>query len=90
MAAAVPSAGTLSGLRVFTSATPGNSNSWTFTIRKNSQSTGVTCTVSGSSANSCTDTTHTITFAATDTIDLVATPSSGPSPATVGWSAKLG
>jgi hypothetical protein len=51
----------------------------------------VTCTATG--AASCSDATHSVTFSATDKIDVLVVPSStggsGPSDSVMGWSAKL-
>jgi hypothetical protein len=74
---------------VFVSSAAGNGNTWTFAVRKNGVSTGMTCTVTGTTAVSCNDVTHTVVFLAADTIDLIAAPTSSPSSAVIGWSAKL-
>jgi hypothetical protein len=79
----VPVAGTISGLFVDLGEDPGTGNSWTFTIRKKSgpgvtQSTSVTCLISGNSATSCNSAALSVTFVAGDLISLQATPNSEP------------
>ncbi len=67
---AVTAAGTLSKLRVNVTTAPGASpRGWTIYVRKNGVNTTVTCSI-GTGATSCTDITHTVTFAATDTLSL--------------------
>ena len=73
----VPVGGTIANLNVKIGTNAGSSNSWTFTVRKNGVSTGVTCSVSGSSATTCASAT-TVAFVAGDLISLQATPSGGP------------
>jgi len=79
----VPVAGTISSLFVDLGEDPGTGNSWTFTIRKKSgpgstQSTAVTCSISGNSATSCNSAALSVTFAAGDLISLQASPNSEP------------
>jgi hypothetical protein len=73
----VPLAGKIANLAVKIGNDPGNSNSWTFTIRKNGASTGITCKIEGTSKTSCTSASSE-TFAAGDLLALQASPASGP------------
>ena len=57
--------GTLSSFRI---ATAPNNGTWTFTVVKNGTDTTVTCSTAG--GNSCSDTTHTASFVAGDTIAI--------------------
>ncbi|MDP3703564.1 MAG: hypothetical protein Q8R78_04190 [Candidatus Omnitrophota bacterium] len=52
----VPVNGTLDTFRVFVGQAPGAGDTWTVTLRKNGADTGLSCTISGASAQSCTDT----------------------------------
>jgi hypothetical protein len=67
---AVPmiSPGTLSN---FTFTFRANTSKYTVTVQKNGVNTAITCTIL-SSAKSCSDTTHTVTFAQSDTVLVVA------------------
>ena len=70
----VPLTDTIAHLAVNLGSTPGNGNSWTFTINKNGKGTAVTCPVTNNN-NSCTDSTHSVSFAAGDLLSLEALPS---------------
>ena len=72
-----PISGTLRNLYVEVSTAPGGGNSRTFTVRKNSTSTALTCTIAGA-ATSCSDLVNTVTIAAGDTAVLQHTPSGSP------------
>jgi hypothetical protein len=61
-------AGTMKNFRVFLSSAPGAGASWTATIQKNDVDTALQVVISGAVATSGSDTTHTISFAAGDTI----------------------
>lgn len=65
-----PAATTIQSMTVQMSAAPGVGNSITYTWRKNSADTPLTCTISGSSSTSCSDTTHSFTTAALDLLDI--------------------
>ena len=65
-----PAAVTVQNLTVQMSAAPGVGNSVTYTWRKNASSTVLTCTISGASATSCSDTTHNFTTVALDLLDI--------------------
>lgn len=53
----------------------GTGNSAVFTLRVNGSSTAITCTISGSSATTCVDNTHTINVTSGDLIDWQIAPS---------------
>jgi hypothetical protein len=80
----LPSGGKVSNLRIFLSGSPGNFDSYTFTVRRDpagpasAVDTGITCTVKGS-ATSCEDKTDSQAFAAGDAISIAATENSSPS-----------
>ena len=67
-----PAAASIQNFSVQMSAAPGVGNSVVFTWRKNAAGTTLTCTISGASATNCSDTTHTITVAAADLLDIQA------------------
>jgi hypothetical protein len=69
-------AGTYQFMTITQGAVNGNATTRTYTLRKNGGSTAITCTIPASQAT-CTDTTHTATFAAGDTIDVQMVRSSG-------------
>ena len=64
-------AGTVSGFGASISAALGSGNSAVLTWRKNSAGQTVTCTITNP-ATTCSDTTHSFTFAASDTLDIQA------------------
>lgn len=65
------SAGTVSGFGVSLSTSLGGTNSVVLTWRKNAAGQSVTCTITAP-ALTCSDTTHSFTFAASDTLDIQA------------------
>jgi hypothetical protein len=67
-----PTAVTIQNMTVQINAAPGVGNSIAFTWRKNASSQTLTCTISGASATSCSDTTHSFTTAALDLLDIQA------------------
>ena len=80
-------AGTISNFYIQQANTTGRSV--TYTVRMNQANTGVTCTVSGAALTGS-DLTHSVNFAAGDTISIVADPaSSGGTDAEFQWSAKF-
>jgi hypothetical protein len=66
---AAPAAATISHLSVGISVAPGAGNSYTFTFRDAGSDTALTCTISGASATSCVDNTHSVNIGAGDLID---------------------
>lgn len=61
VSANAPAAAAISNMFVSMSAAPGTGNTIAFTYRDAGSSTALTCTISGASATSCSDTTHTFT-----------------------------
>ncbi len=80
--------GTASNLQIKISQAPGSGNQWKLTLCKNGSATGVTCTISGSSATACSDASHTASFSAGDTISMEIDPSSEPIGAAMSWSVQ--
>jgi hypothetical protein len=85
----IPLGGVVNNLQVRLSGNPANGRSYTFTVLRNGVASGLTCTVSGSSATSCTDTDATV-WSAGDTIALQSTPSGTPTSRTATWSVSVG
>jgi hypothetical protein len=85
----IPLGGVVNNLQVRLSGNPGNGRQYTFTVLRNGVASGLTCTVSGSSATSCSDTDSTV-WAAGDTIALQSVPTSTPTSRTVTWSVSVG
>jgi hypothetical protein len=67
-----------------------SSDNYVFNVRKNGANTGITCTVTGTSATTCSDATHTVAVAVGDLISLQAVAGNGPSsePSIV-WSVRI-
>lgn len=66
---ASPSALTVANLKVSVSVAPGAGNSYAITLRDGGTSEPVTCTISGASTTTCSDTTHSFNVGAGDLID---------------------
>ena len=82
----IPMSGTIGGLQVRSSATPGNSpNSYTFTVYVNGAPTAVTCVMT-TAQSSCNDATHSVAIVPGDTVSLYRYANSGPNDASVTWS----
>jgi hypothetical protein len=81
-------AGTVSNLYIQLEKAPGTSKSYTFTMRKNGASTGVTCTISGAALTGS-DLTNSVSYAAGDTIDIMIVPTGTPADTDLQWSAKF-
>jgi hypothetical protein len=81
-----PTSGTFGNFFAYVNAAPGGTNSWVFTVRKNGANQAVTCTVSGSN-QSCSDLTHTTTFAQGDVITIQVTTPNHPAVASAQWTA---
>lgn len=60
-------------------AAPGAGTSYTMTVRKNGADTAITCQISGASATTCSDTTHSINVLPGDLIDIKTVPVGTPS-----------
>lgn len=83
--------GTVRQLRVRVPTAPGpaaSGNTWTFTVRKNGVSTGVTCTIF-ETATSCSDLVNASAFAADDLISLRVDAISNPYDSDGFWSAQF-
>jgi hypothetical protein len=92
-----PVAGTISQLNVRMLAAPGSggggsaSDNYVFNVRKNGANTGVTCTITGQTAVTCSDLVNTVAVAVGDTIALQAVPGSSPNQEpSIAWSVKVG
>jgi hypothetical protein len=78
----------VSNLRIYLGNSPGGSDSYTFTVRRDPAgvappvNTSITCSVKFS-ATSCEDKTDTQTFAAGDAISVLATENSSPNTASM-------
>lgn len=68
VAVAAPSNASISNLQVSVSAAPGAGNSYTITFRDASSDTALTCAISGASATSCNDSTHSVNITKGDLI----------------------
>ena len=82
--------GTLSHFQVRLQLAVGVGGSITFTVYKNGAATAVTCTVSGVTAKSCSDLTHTVAFSPGDTVAVGAAQTLLPTFSIVGWAAQYG
>jgi hypothetical protein len=90
VAVPLPVGGTITNLQVRLSGVAGAGNSYTFTAYRNGAAVAtLTCSVSGDTATSCSDTDDTV-WNAGDTISLQAIPFSNPSGRTGTWSITLG
>jgi hypothetical protein len=80
--------GKVSNFRIFLSGDPGDTDSYTFIVRRDPAgaaapaNTGITCTVSAS-GTSCEDKVNSQTFSAGDAISVLSTESGSPDPASV-------
>ena len=73
-----PLSGTFKNLYVEQEGASGASKSYAYTFRKNTADTTLTCTVSGASAVTANDTTHTVSVAAGDLLDVKIVPTNTP------------
>jgi hypothetical protein len=85
----MPVAGTVANLQVSLNGTAGNGKSYVFTVMREGVATGITCTVSGNSATTCSDVANTAAFTAGQAISLRSAPASGPTARTLRWSVTL-
>jgi hypothetical protein len=86
----MPTAGTLDNLYIYgnNGSGPGAGTSYTFTLYKNGVATALTTAISGSTRTNS-DTTHSISFVAGDTISLEAAPSGTPVQQAILWSIRF-
>lgn len=80
----LPHAITLDRLRVKVATAPGTGKNLVFTILKNGVATALTCTISGA-ATTAQDLSHTVSFAAGDTITMQCTLDTGGTPSAQTW-----
>jgi hypothetical protein len=85
----VPVAGTLSDFNIRTDGNPGTGDSWTFTVRADGANSTVTCPISGSTATSCSDVTHSATIPAGSLLSIGVAKGGSPTGRTAHWTAKL-
>jgi hypothetical protein len=86
----VPVAATLSNFHVRLNGAPGTGDTYTFTVRRNGvSSTTVTCSISGGSATSCSDTTLSEPFAAGDLLSIMVTVGGTPTGRAMLWTAQF-
>lgn len=85
----IATSGTISQLQVFLTATPGSGKSYTFFLMKNGVATAVTCAVV-STAQTCSDTSDSVTVAAGDLLQMQSlTPSGTPAAAGLAFSLQF-
>jgi hypothetical protein len=84
----MPTSGTISNFTATVTTAPQAGRTWTFTVRKAGAGTTVTCTISNP-ATSCTDSTHSVTFASGDLISIGVASAGNPTAAPGRWSAQL-
>jgi hypothetical protein len=77
--------GTVRNLFAAVSAAPGASKSWAFTVRKSGVDQALTCTISGASQTSNSDTNHTFDVAPGDELEIKVAPSGTPTTAKAEW-----
>lgn len=75
----IPVAGTISRLRVATNSPPGGGLNWKYSLVVNGVDSALTATIADS-ATSAADTTHTVSVAAGDVVDIHSQPSTGTLP----------
>jgi len=80
----MPTAGTISGLKVKLDAAPGAGTSYVFTVMKNGEATDVTCAIADA-ATTAEDTAHSASFVAGDTVCLRCVPTGTPTARYVMW-----
>ena len=80
----MPTAGTISGLKVKLDAAPGAGTSYVFTVMKNGEATDVTCAIADA-ATTAEDTAHSASFVAGDTVCLRCVPTGTPTARYVLW-----
>jgi hypothetical protein len=80
-----PLGGTINGLQVRLSDSPGAGRSYSFTLVVNGALTGATCTISGGTAVACSSAAQ-VSVSAGQTVSLRANPSGTPVARTVKWS----
>lgn len=82
----ISTGGTIKKLYISLTGTAGASKSYAFTVYKNGSSTSLTCTVSGASDTTCSDTSNSFSVAAGDYITIQSAPSGTPTVRDAKWS----
>lgn len=85
----VPFAATLRNLFVRSAGTAGVGETYTYTLQVNTVATALTAQIAGGSATTASDTTHSVTVAAGDLIDIKIVTSGGASVTTHNWSMEI-
>ncbi len=80
--------GSISKFFVRLAGTPGLAASYTFTVRKNSLDTAVTCRIAGTDT-ACSDLTNSVTFNLGDTISIRVLPLGSPTTRSMRWTAQF-
>lgn len=75
----MPHAGTFDRLYAAVPAAPGAGKSYTFTFRTNGSNSSITCAISGASATSCSDLTHSSATIRGDSVNVSLVPGGAPS-----------
>jgi hypothetical protein len=86
----VKTAGTLSNFQVKVQLAASASGSVIFTVYKNGSPTAVTCSITGLTATTCSDSTRTVAFNPGDTLAVAITKTSVPTFSITGWIAQYG
>lgn len=87
IAAPIPTAGTISGLRIAATAAPGASASWTATLVVNGVDTALSCILTGAGTTQATDSAHSVAVAAGDVACWRIRPTGTPATARIAVSA---
>lgn len=82
----ISTGGTIKKLYVSLTGTADTAKSYVFTVYKNGSSTSLTCTVSGASDTTCSDTSNSFSVAAGDYITIQSAPSGTPTVRDAKWS----
>ena len=86
----VKTAGTLSNFQVKVQLAASAAGSVIFTVYKNGSPTTATCSITGLTATTCSDNTHTVAFSPGDTLAVAITKTSLPTFSITGWIAQYG
>lgn len=84
----MPTSGTIDNFYVNLNASPGSPASYVFTVYKNGVATAITCTIVNS-ATIGTDTTHSVSYAAGDTISIESVPNTAPTARTTRFALRF-
>jgi hypothetical protein len=84
-----PCAGTLNNLYVKANGVAGTNNTWAMGLTQNGTVTALSASISGASATTANDITHSITVAAGDTLSMAATPTGTPTSRNISWALQF-